>query len=106
VVHEAHVHELHVDRVAVGLLDEPGTRLRARPGELNLHSHCEVPRHPVRRRRVDAEGLAIGPSWPSLAAGNLQELDALAWFDASDPVNRTFRDAHNTAAGGSFPSPV
>jgi hypothetical protein len=52
----------------------------------------------------DAE--AIGPSWPSLAADNLQELDALAWFDASDPVNRTFRDAHATAAGGSFPSPV
>jgi|GEM_PF-3515886 len=52
----------------------------------------------------DAE--AIGPSWSSLSADNLQELDALTWFNAADPVNRTFRAAHSTAAHGLYPSPV
>ncbi|MCS6576457.1 hypothetical protein NYS52_18165 [Curtobacterium flaccumfaciens pv. flaccumfaciens] len=52
------------------------------------------------------DAAAIGPTWPALAADNLQELDALNWFNQADPVNRTFRNALSAAAAGSFPSPV
>jgi hypothetical protein len=52
------------------------------------------------------DAAAIGSVWPSLAAGNLQDLNGVTWFNRVDPVNRTFRDALSTAANGRFPSPV
>ncbi|MFT3861147.1 hypothetical protein [Micropruina sp.] len=53
---------------------------------------------------VDAE--VLGEGWPSLYAANVEELDALEWFDTGDPLNASFKSSLVTAASGEFPSPV
>ena len=44
--------------------------------------------------------------WSQAAGQNLTELDTISWFDADDPLNRTFRSALVVAASGVFPSPA
>lgn len=48
----------------------------------------------------------IGSLWSQAAGQNLVELDTISWFDADDPLNRTFRSALVKAASGVFPSPA
>lgn len=47
----------------------------------------------------------LGPSWPQLFEMNVQDLDTVDWFDASDPVNVRFANALRTAARGEHPAP-
>ncbi|MUU73401.1 hypothetical protein [Pseudarthrobacter sp. GA104] len=46
----------------------------------------------------------LGENWHRLFKMNLQELDAVDWFDTSDPVNIRFADALRTAARGEHPA--
>ncbi|WP_123940651.1 MULTISPECIES: hypothetical protein [unclassified Frondihabitans] len=49
----------------------------------------------------------LGSDWAySYREMQLPELDALPWFDRTDAVNATFRDAMHTAASGQFPPAV
>ena len=53
-----------------------------------------------------ANAAAMGPSWPDTYAGQLGELDASSAFDATDPMNATFRRSMEEASAGRFPNPV
>lgn len=49
---------------------------------------------------------ALGDDWPSLYANDIEELDALDWFEVEDPLNASFRECLVAAASGEFPSSV
>lgn len=48
----------------------------------------------------------LGKDWPTFFEKNLEDLAAVTWFDAADPVNIRFADALKSAARGAFPAPV
>ncbi|MFC7849389.1 hypothetical protein ACFUTU_13035 [Arthrobacter sp. NPDC057388] len=52
---------------------------------------------------ADAE--VLGANWQHLFAKNVEELEAVTWFDATDPVNVRFENALRTAARGEHPAP-
>lgn len=48
----------------------------------------------------------LGPKWAELYVANVEELDALDWFDGVDALNASFRGSLISAASGQIPSPV
>ena len=47
----------------------------------------------------------LGANWQHLFVKNVEELEAVTWFDNADPVNVRFANALKAAAGGVHPAP-
>lgn len=48
----------------------------------------------------------LGAAWSNLFEENLRDLDALTWFEETDPLNVRFRQSIAAAAAGKIPSPT